>query len=87
MIERNITIRLRQALKDTPVVFLHGARQTGKSTLVQAIAEGRRNASYLTLDDAATLAAATSDPAGFIGGFDGPLVLDEVQKAPALFVP
>ncbi len=85
MIERNITTRLRQALKDTPVVFLHGARQTGKSTLVQAIAEGRRNASYLTLDDAATLAAATSDPAGFIGGFDGPLVLDEVQKAPALF--
>jgi len=85
MIERNIAKRLRQALKDTPVVFLHGARQTGKSTLVQAIAEGRRNASYLTLDDAATLAAATSDPAGFVQGFDGPLVLDEVQKAPALF--
>ncbi|MCH8879233.1 MAG: ATP-binding protein [Planctomycetes bacterium] len=85
MIERNIATRLRQALKDTPVVFLHGARQTGKSTLVQAIAEGRRNASYLTLDDAATLAAATGDPAGFIRGFDGPVVLDEVQKAPALF--
>ena len=84
MIERNITTRLRKALKDTPVVFLHGARQTGKSTLVQAIAESRRNASYLTFDDAATLAAATGDPAGFIGGFNGPLVLDEVQKAPAL---
>lgn len=85
MIERHITTRLRQALKDTPVVFLHGARQTGKSTLVQAIAEGGRNASYLTLDDATTLAAATGDPAGFVGGFDGPLVLDEVQKSPALF--
>ncbi len=85
MIERNIAVRLRQALKDTPVVFLHGARQTGKSTLVQVIAKSRRSSSYLTLDDAATLAAATSDPAGFIGGFDGPVVLDEVQKAPALF--
>ncbi len=85
MIERNIATRLRRALKDTPVVFLHGARQTGKSTLVQAIAKGISKASYLTLDDAATLAAATGDPMGFIRGFDGPLVLDEVQKAPALF--
>ena len=67
------------------MVFLHGARQTGKSTLVQAVAETRRNSSYLTLDDAGTLAAATSDPAGFIAGFDGPLVIDEVQKAPGLF--
>ena len=85
MIERNITTRLGQALKDTPVVFLQGARQTGKSTLAQAIAKGRRNTAYLTLDDAATLAAATSDPTGFVRGFDGPVVLDEVQKAPALF--
>ncbi len=85
MIERNITTRLRQALKDTPVVFMHGARQTGKSTLVRAIAESEWDASYLTLDDAATLAAATSDPAGFVQGLNGPLVLDEVQKAPAVF--
>ena len=85
MIERNITRRLRRALRDTPVVFLHGARQTGKSTLVRKIAEGLRGSSYLTLDDAATLAAATGDPVGFIRGFDGPVVLDEVQKAPALF--
>ena len=45
MIERNITTRLRQALEDTPVVFLHGARQTGKSPLVQKIAEGSMAAS------------------------------------------
>lgn len=85
MIVRNITPRLRLALRDTPVVFLHGARQTGKSTLVQLIAEGRRKASYLSMDDPTVLAAATSDPAGFVQGFDGPVVLDEVQKAPAIF--
>ncbi len=85
MIERNITPKLLQALADTPVVFLLGARQTGKSTLVQMLARQRKGSSYLTLDDAATLSAATSDPLGFIQGFDGPLVIDEVQKAPALF--
>ena len=71
MITRNIASRLRRALKDTPVLFLHGARQTGKSTLANAIANSRRKATYLTLDDAATLAAATSDPTGFIAGLEG----------------
>ena len=39
MIERQITPRLLAALRDTPVVFLSGARQTGKSTLARRIAE------------------------------------------------
>jgi len=38
MIKRHITSSLLEALSDTPVVFLTGARQTGKSTLVKAIA-------------------------------------------------
>jgi len=29
---------LQDALSDSPVVFLNGARQTGKSTLVQELA-------------------------------------------------
>jgi len=81
MIKRNIEARLRLALKDTPVVFLQGARQVGKSTLVRSL----HDYSYLTLDDSVTLAAATSDPAGFIAGLEGLVVLDEVQKAPAIF--
>ncbi len=84
VIERHIADRLRRALKDTPVVFLQGARQTGKSTLVQILAEERK-CPYLTLDDAATLGAAIADPTGFVEGLDGPVVLDEVQKAPSLF--
>jgi len=85
MIRRNITLRLERALKDTPVIFLHGARQTGKSTLVQSLAENKLKAPYLTFDDAGTLSVATSDPVGFITNFDGPVVLDEVQKVPRLF--
>lgn len=38
MIRRNIELAVRQALSDTPVVLLNGARQTGKTTLAQAIA-------------------------------------------------
>jgi len=71
-------------MADTPVVLLNGARQTGKTTLAQALAESA-GAQYFTLDDAATLALAAGDPAGFIRNLSGPVMLDEVQKAPELF--
>ena len=58
----------------------------GKSTLVQALASGPHRAEYVTLDDAAVLAAADVDPTGFIGRFSGPVVLDEIQRAPELLL-
>jgi len=67
------------------VVLLNGARQTGKSTLVQEIARADYDAPYLTLDDATVLAAARSDSDGFVRSFDGLVVIDEVQHAPDLF--
>lgn len=84
MIERHLTQRIVDALKDTPVVYVQGARQTGKSTLVQQIAKGVHAASYYTLDAAAVLSAAQGDPEGFIAGLDGPAVIDEVQRVPDL---
>lgn len=36
MSRRNLTDRLIEALADTPTVLVNGARQVGKSTLVQA---------------------------------------------------
>ena len=85
-IERHITDALLAALADTPVVLLNGARQTGKSTLVKHLAAGKHPARYLTLDDAVVLAAARQDPAGFLAGLSGPVILDEVQRAPELFL-
>lgn len=70
-------------MSDTPVVVLQGARQTGKSTLVQEVAADR-GARVLTLDDAATRQAAEADPESFVGHADGLLVLDEIQRAPEL---
>ena len=67
MLIRHIAPRLREALSDTPVVIINGARQTGKSTLAQTLEESAPRR-YLTLDDPTTLAAAQSDPAGFIDG-------------------
>ena len=85
MFPRHIEPLLADALADTPVVLLNGARQTGKSTLAQSFAArgGRR---YLTLDDRVVLAAAKNDPTGFIAALQGPVALDEIQRAPELFL-
>jgi hypothetical protein len=76
---------LRAALGDTPVVLIHGARQTGKTTLARWAAEGVHPARFLSFDDATVLSAALSDPSGFISSLSGPVVLDEVQRALSLF--
>lgn len=80
---RSIQATLTEALSETPVVLLNGARQTGKSTLVQSLRPGMR---YLTLDDPVVLAAAKADPFGFIAALDQPVCLNEVQRAPELFL-
>lgn len=86
MILRHAAARLRKALADRPVVLLHGARQTGKTTLVRALAAADHPARYVTFDTLTALSAARGDPAGFLAGIEGPVVLDEVQRVPDLFV-
>lgn len=85
MKRRNLTPQILSALRDTPVVYLQGPRQSGKSTLVQALRDEEHDAEYLTLDEAATLAAAHNDPDGFVTGLPERVILDEVQRVPELF--
>jgi len=85
MFGRLLDPKVREALKDTPVVVLTGARQTGKSTLAKGLIGAAFPAGYVTLDNLAARAAAQSDPHGFLAGHRGPLVIDEVQHAPDLF--
>jgi predicted AAA+ superfamily ATPase len=84
MIERHLKPVVIEALRDFPVVAVLGARQTGKTTLVQALSSGPWPARYLTLDDRAVLDAVLTDPDGFVDGLELPVILDEVQRAPDL---
>ena len=86
MIKRNITNRILQALSDTRVVFLNGARQTGKSTLCRNLAQTDFPAQYVSLDELTVLDAAQSDAVGFIQNIKTPIIIDEVQKVPNLFL-
>ena len=83
LIHRYLLPRIVDAMQDTPVVLVNGPRQAGKTTLVRQFADAARV--YVTLDDAATLAAARHDPTGFVRDFDA-AVIDEVQRAPELLL-
>lgn len=74
---------LRTALSVRRGVHLTGARQCGKTTLAEFVAEGTMR--HLTLDDPLYLRAAKEDPQGFVTRTDQrALVIDEIQKAPEL---
>jgi predicted AAA+ superfamily ATPase len=85
MKRRNITAQVLAALNDTPVVYIQGPRQAGKSTLTQSLRAQGFKAQYFTLDEAVTLEAAQGDPDGFVAGLPERVIIDEVQRAPELF--
>jgi predicted AAA+ superfamily ATPase len=85
LVARHAQCAVEAALADTRVVVLLGARQVGKSTLLEQVAStegvGRE---VLTLDNQAVRSAATIDPAGFIATLETPVAIDEIQRVPEL---
>ncbi|GAA6751976.1 ATP-binding protein [Thermus antranikianii] len=86
MLPRLLEPRLRRLLEALPAVFLSGPRQVGKTTLALKLAR-EWGFDYRTLDDPTELAAARGDPKGYVENLSLPAVLDEVQRAPELFLP
>jgi len=78
---RLVGAALSERMRVMPAVVVTGARQTGKSTLVEHLVPGKRR--YATLDDLDVLDAARRDPEVLVG-VPGPVTLDEVQREPEL---
>lgn len=78
---REMEESLRQAARHFPVLALTGPRQSGKSTLLQHVFP---HAHRITLDDISLRRAANEDPALFLDRLPSPVLIDEIQYAPAL---
>lgn len=79
---RLVQKKLSTALEDTPVILIHGSRQSGKTTLAKVAAPDHY---YITFDDVAQLTIAKDDPVGFIKRLPEYVILDEIQRVPELF--
>lgn len=84
MIKRTIKSQIEESIKNKPVTLITGARQVGKSTLCYEIKK-EHGFNYVSLDDRRERAQAISDPELFLKMHNWPLIIDEVQYAPALF--
>ncbi len=80
--KRHADEAVRKLSKMFGAVLITGARQVGKTTLLQEVAEG---AGYVTLDDTLQLANAVSQSTTFFKDNPPPVFVDEVQRAPELF--
>jgi len=83
-VPRHASSAVAEALADTRVVLVNGARQAGKSTLVRALA-GQQAAEWRDLDLPQDRQSALEDPIGFVC-FGGLTVIDEIQRVPELLL-
>lgn len=82
MIDRILAEKLKKSAKQFPVLTVTGPRQSGKTTLVRSVFDRYE---YLSLELPDQRQFALEDPRGFLDQFKGPVILDEVQRAPDLF--
>lgn len=88
-LSRHISSLVQEAFKVSPILFLNGVRQSGKSTLVRDLAEhinaNKTPVEYITFDKPTMMAAAASAPEAFLMSYDLPIIIDEAQMVPELF--
>ena len=77
---------VREALSEAPAVALLGARQVGKTTLAaQVAAAWAGSTTTFDLELASVREALSRTPEAVLGDCEGLVVVDEVQRLPALF--
>lgn len=82
MIKRDIEEKFKKISETRKVVLITGARQVGKSTFVKSIKENNRE--YVDLADWNLRTLANEDPLLFLQRYNGKLIIENVQYAPAL---
>jgi len=80
--DREIASRVREALRDMPVVVLTGMRQCGKSTFLRNDT-GLKNRRYLSLDRFGDHEALRNSAESILGE-PGAITIDEAQRMPGL---
>ena len=81
-IKRHIEDAVHRRAKAKGAVVVTGARQVGKTTLIENIIPGLPK---VTLDDLPTRRRATGAPSTFFNITPPPIFVDEVQYAPEIF--
>ena len=77
-----VETRLVHSVRTRPVVVLTGARQTGKTATLRRLFPDYR---FVSLDLPSEAELAEKQPDTFLARYPPPVILDEVQYAPALF--
>jgi len=84
-LDRRATSLVREYLSFSRVVILDGPRQSGKTTILRELAT-TLGFMFRSFDDHRELAVAVADPIAYLESFDGPIAIDEYQRAGNAFV-
>lgn len=83
-IHRSLERKLLKMSSAFKAVMVTGARQVGKSTMLKHLAQDTGRV-CVSMDDTDVRELAARDPMLFFQMYQPPILIDEVQKAPALF--
>ena len=81
MIQRKISPLILESARKMPIVAVTGPRQSGKSTLIQALFPDYK---YYNLEDIEQRRFALEDPKAFLQNGGDKCIIDEIQYAPDL---
>lgn len=82
-IKRSLERKFLEMNKVFKAIMITGARQVGKTTMLEHLARNQKR-TIVSLDDDQARELANNDPKLFFDFYKTPILIDEIQKAPAL---